>query len=137
MTYRLRYEAAAIAATLLLAAACSGDPEQQARKYVASGDAYVAKNSRDEAIIQYRNAIKARPQWAEAHYKLAQTYQAALKDAGIPTHTTLGTDDIHAEFARLTKLGVVFTMEPTKVDAATAAVFDDTCGNLISLAQVD
>ncbi len=77
MTYRLRYGAAAIAATLLLAAACSGDPEQQARKYVASGDAYVAKNSRDEAIIQYRNAIKARPQWAEAHYKLAQTYQAA------------------------------------------------------------
>ncbi|MET0213331.1 MAG: tetratricopeptide repeat protein, partial [Vicinamibacterales bacterium] len=77
MTYRLRYGAAAIAATLLLAPACSGDPEEQARKYVASGDAYVAKNSRDEAIIQYRNAIKARPQWAEAHYKLAQTYQAA------------------------------------------------------------
>jgi tetratricopeptide (TPR) repeat protein len=76
MILRLGFRAAAVTAALL-AAACSVDREAQARKYVASGDAYAAKNSRDEAVIQYRNAIKAHPQWAEAHYKLAQTYQAA------------------------------------------------------------
>ncbi len=34
------------------------------------------------------------------------------------------------------KLGVVFTMEPTKVPGSTIAVFDDTCGNLIQLTQL-
>jgi hypothetical protein len=32
-------------------------------------------------------------------------------------------------------LGVVFTMEPTQMGPVTIAVFDDTCGNLIQLAQ--
>ena len=77
MMSRLKWQAAAAATWLLLSAACSGDPETQAKKYVASGDAYAAKKSHDEAVIQYRNAIKARPQWAEAHFKLAQTYQAS------------------------------------------------------------
>ena len=77
MTHRFRCRAATAVAAVVLAAACSGDPETQARRYVASGDAYAAKKSHDEAVIQYRNAIKARPQWAEAHYKLAQTYQAS------------------------------------------------------------
>ncbi len=29
--------------------------------------------------------------------------------------------------------GVVFFMEPTKVDEITIAVFDETCGNLIQI----
>jgi len=33
-------------------------------------------------------------------------------------------------------LGVVFSMEPTPMGPATVAVLDDTCGNLIQLAQV-
>ena len=71
MILRLGFRAAAVT-TVLLAAACSVDREAQARKYVASGDAYAAKNSRDEAVIQYRNAIKAHPQWAEAVKLIAQ-----------------------------------------------------------------
>ena len=35
----------------------------------------------------------------------------------------------------MTKLGVVFTMEPTKSGPTTVAVFEDTCGNLIQLYQ--
>jgi len=34
------------------------------------------------------------------------------------------------------KLGVVFSMKPTKTGEATVALFDDTCGNLIQLYQV-
>ena len=36
---------------------------------------------------------------------------------------------------RQAKLGVVFTMEPTKSGPATLAIFEDTCGNLIQLYQ--
>jgi predicted enzyme related to lactoylglutathione lyase len=68
---------------------------------------------------------------------IARTYQAALFEAGIPTHIVLDTNDIHAEYARMTELGVVFTMAPTKSGSVTQAVFDDTCGNLVVLTQVD
>jgi hypothetical protein len=37
----------------------------------------------------------------------------------------------------MTGLGAVFTMPPTKMGPVTHAVFDDTCGNLVVLAQVD
>src|SRR5687768_3729487 len=67
----------AIVSLALVAAGCSQDPVAASHKYVASGDEYAAKNNRDEAIIQYRNAIKARPEWPEPHYKLAKTYEAA------------------------------------------------------------
>jgi hypothetical protein len=40
------------------------------------------------------------------------------------------------EYEKLKELGVVFTMEPTKVTGSTIAVFDDTCGNLIQINQL-
>ena len=47
-------------------------------------------------------------------------------------------DDIQREFERLKKLGVKFTMEPTKLPGtpSTIAVFDDTCGNLIQITHL-
>jgi hypothetical protein len=36
----------------------------------------------------------------------------------------------------MNQLGVDFTKEPTNMGMTTAAVFDDTCGNLIQLYQV-
>jgi hypothetical protein len=36
----------------------------------------------------------------------------------------------------MTKLGVKFRSKPTQAGPATVAVFDDTCGNLIQLAEV-
>ena len=68
---------------------------------------------------------------------IASSYQKALYEAGIPSHTVLATDDIHAQHARMIEQGVVFTMNPTRMGPATQAVFDDTCGNLIMLLQVD
>ena len=65
----------------------------------------------------------------------AGTYQKALFEAGIPL-TALAVDNIQKEYKRMTKLGVVFNMEPTKSGPATLAVFEDTCGNLIQLYQV-
>jgi len=65
----------------------------------------------------------------------AKIFQKALFEAGIPA-TSFSVDDIQKEFERLEKLGVVFSMKPTKMGPVTLAVFADTCGNNIQIAQV-
>ena len=65
----------------------------------------------------------------------AKPFKAALVEDGIP-YTSFGIADCQAEFERLSKLGVVFTQPPTEMGAVTTAVFDDTCGNLIRMAQM-
>jgi catechol 2,3-dioxygenase-like lactoylglutathione lyase family enzyme len=64
----------------------------------------------------------------------AAEYQRILFNARIPA-TVFGTDDINKEYERLKDLGVRFTTPPTPMGKVTMAVFDDTCGNLISIAQ--
>src|SRR5258708_26205049 len=43
----------------------------------------------------------------------AKTYQKAIFEQGIAT-TSFAVEDIQKEYERMKKLGVVFTMEPTK-----------------------
>jgi catechol 2,3-dioxygenase-like lactoylglutathione lyase family enzyme len=64
----------------------------------------------------------------------ARVYQQARFEAGMPA-VALTTADIQADYARLTKLGVVFRGEPTNAGPVIMALFEDTCGNLINLAQ--
>lgn len=64
----------------------------------------------------------------------ARVYQKALFEAGIPA-TALITKDIRGDYDRLRKRGVVFRGEPKDMGVITAAVFEDTCGNLINLVQ--
>jgi catechol 2,3-dioxygenase-like lactoylglutathione lyase family enzyme len=66
----------------------------------------------------------------------AAAFQKALFEAGIP-FTTFFVEDLQKEYERMKNLGVVFTMEPTKTVWGAQAIFDDTCGNLIMLAQVN
>lgn len=47
--------------------------------------------------------------------------------------TSVAVDDVDAEHARLSALGVVFTTPPRDMEPVRAAVLDDTCGNLIML----
>ncbi len=46
-------------------------------------------------------------------------------------------DDIQRDYERMQALGAEFTMPPTKVTGSTIAMVNDTCGNLIQLAQFD
>jgi len=64
----------------------------------------------------------------------AGPFKAALVEDGIP-YTSFAVDDVEAEFRRLRALGVTFTQEPIQMGPVTTAVFDDTCGNLIQIAQ--
>jgi catechol 2,3-dioxygenase-like lactoylglutathione lyase family enzyme len=64
----------------------------------------------------------------------AKPFKAALVDDGIP-FTAFFVDDVVAEHARLAGLGVAFAQEPVELGPVTAAVLDDTCGNLVQLVQ--
>lgn len=64
----------------------------------------------------------------------AGPFKRALVEDGIP-FTSFGVDDVQAEFHRLSSLGVQFTQPPAAMGPVTTAVFDDTCGNLIQIAQ--
>lgn len=66
----------------------------------------------------------------------ARTYQQALYAAGIPAAAFISRD-IAAEYARLKAAGVVFRGEPRAAGNVAAVSFEDTCGNLINLVQVD
>lgn len=67
-------------------------------------------------------------------YPAAKAFKTALKNDGIP-YTSFGVRDVHAEYERLCAAGVRFTQPPTEQGPLTVAVFDDTCGNLIQIAQ--
>lgn len=67
---------------------------------------------------------------------VAKTYQKGVFEQGIPA-ASFGVDDVHNETKRLKALGVAFSMEPTEMGPVTMTVFDDTCGNLIQIAQME
>ncbi|HEY9046356.1 MAG TPA: VOC family protein [Ohtaekwangia sp.] len=68
-------------------------------------------------------------------FEPASVYQRALYEAGIPL-TSFSVTNVQKEYERLQKLGVVFSMKPTVMGPVTLAVFDDTCGNNIQIAQM-
>ena len=64
----------------------------------------------------------------------ARPFKNALVADGIP-FTSFGVSDVRAEFHRLSSAGVRFTQPPVAMGPVITAVLDDTCGNLIQLAQ--
>ena len=64
----------------------------------------------------------------------ARPFKNALVADGIP-FTSFGVADVKAEFDRLSRAGVRFTQPPVAMGPVITAVLDDTCGNLIQLAQ--
>ena len=70
----------------------------------------------------------------KAHPAVAPFTDALAAD-GIP-YCALGVDDLQAEYERLVGLGVTFTQPPTDLGPVITAVLDDTCGNLLQLAQL-
>src|SRR5260221_7772289 len=67
---------------------------------------------------------------------VAKAYQQGLHDQDTPA-VMLFVSDIEAEYDRLSKLGVKFTMPVTKTTGSRIARLDDTCGNLIQLTQLE
>jgi catechol 2,3-dioxygenase-like lactoylglutathione lyase family enzyme len=61
-------------------------------------------------------------------------FKQALVEDGIPW-TSFDVNDVNAEYKRLVDAGVRFTQPPVDMGPVITAVFDDTCGNLIQIAQ--
>lgn len=70
-----------------------------------------------------------------ASYPAMKALRESLLKDGIP-FTAFQVSNIQNEYERMQKLGVEFTMEPTNMGMTTAAVFNDTCGNLIQVYQI-
>jgi len=71
-----------------------------------------------------------------ASYPAMKAFKESLVKDGIP-FTAFQVDDVQQEYERMKEHGVEFTMEPTNMGMSTAAIFDDTCGNLIEIYQIN
>ena len=71
-----------------------------------------------------------------ATYPAMKALKESLVKDGIP-FTAFLVGDVQQEYERMKELGVEFTMEPTNMGMSTAAIFDDTCGNLIQIYQLN
>ena len=71
---------------------------------------------------------------APLHFEPSKVYQEALMEAGIP-YTQFDVTNLDADYERLTKKGVEFSMKPTVMGTVKVAVFNDTCGNNMQLVE--
>ena len=116
--------------------------QDQALKFYTEILGFVKK--RDISVGEYRWLTVVSPEELNGTELLlepnenpaAKQYQEAISKQGVPA-TQFFVDNIQKEYERLKKLGVEFTMQPTKVTGSTIAVFNDMCGNLIQIVQLD
>src|ERR1700751_3970738 len=59
---------------IFVVASCSFNPEVKKKKFLDKGIAYFDKGQYREANIEFENAIQVDPKFAEAHYRLAQSF---------------------------------------------------------------
>ncbi len=117
------------------------DDQDKALKFYTEVLGFVKKNDIPAGEYRWLTVISGEEQdgvelsLEPVAFPPAKIFQKALFDAGIP-YTAFNVNNIEEEYERLKKLGVAFSMEPTNEGEATFAVFDDTCGNNIQIAQV-
>jgi predicted enzyme related to lactoylglutathione lyase len=71
-----------------------------------------------------------------AGYPAMKALKESLVKDGIP-YTAFLVNNVQQEYERMKARGVEFTMEPTNMGMSTAAIFDDTCGNLVEIYQMN
>jgi predicted enzyme related to lactoylglutathione lyase len=64
-----------------------------------------------------------------------KAYQEAIFQQGQPA-IMLFSDDIKADYERITSKGATFRMPPTDVTGSTIAQIDDGCGNMVQITQL-
>jgi tetratricopeptide (TPR) repeat protein len=81
----IRSQRCLILASALIAAlfpSCSRDPNVRKQKYFQSGQSYFEKGKYAEAEIEFSNALKIDPNFADAHHSLAESYLKLQKADG-------------------------------------------------------
>ena len=100
---------------------CSSSPAELAAKHARRGDEYAQQEKYKEAVIEYKNAVKAEPGDAVLRYKLAK---AALEARDFPTafqelQKTVELDPNHYEAKG--KLGEIYLASGKPEEAAQIA----------------
>lgn len=114
------------------------DDQDQAERFYTEVLGFVVKHNvplgehRWLTVISPENPDGAELLLEPAGHPAVGPYRDGLAADGIPC-AQFTVDDVRAEYDRLAGLGVRFTQEPADLGTVTAAVFDDTCGNLIQI----
>lgn len=100
---------------------CDRSPEGKLAKHVKRGDEYVKEEKFKEAVIEYRNAVKAVPKDPAAHWKLAKASLEAkdIRTAFAELQKAVELDP--ANFEALGKLGEIYVMAGKKDEATQIA----------------
>lgn len=92
---------------LALLTGCSRDPNVRKQKYFDSGERFFAEGKYREAAIQYANATQIDGRFAQAHYKLSQSYlklgdmQRAFQELNRTVDLTPDNYRAHTDLANL------------------------------------
>ena len=100
---------------------CDRSPEAKLAKHVKRGDEYVKEEKFKEAVIEYKNAVKAVPKDPAAHWKLAKASIEAkdIRTAFAELQKTVELDPNN--FEALGKLGEIYVMAGKKEEATQIA----------------
>lgn len=116
------------------------DDQAKALEFYTEKLGFVKKTDVPAGDARWLTVVSADPDGVEVllepdGHPAAKVFKEALVADGIPW-TQFAVDDVHAEVERLKGLGVVFTQEATVFGPVVVAVLDDTCGNLVQIAQM-
>src|SRR5512141_2148192 len=109
-----------IVATVFLGS-CDRSPEGKLAKHVKRGDEYAKEEKFKEAVIEYRNAVKAVPNDPAVHWKLAKASIEAkdIRTAFAELQKTVELDPNN--FEALGRLGEIYVMAGKQEDATPIA----------------
>ena len=95
----------------LLLCSCSRNPQVRRQKHFQTGQRYFEKSKYSEAAIEFLNAAKIDPNFAEAHHQLAESYlrlqkpELALQELGRTVHLDPQNYETRLQLANLLVLG--------------------------------
>ena len=105
---------------------CSRDPNVRKRKYFESGQRYYEKGKYKEAAIQFTNATQIDPNFADAHYQLAQTalktqnWNVAYQELDKTVQLQPDNLQAHLDLANLLIIGREYQQAQEHIDAVFA-----------------
>lgn len=117
------------------------DDQEKALRFYTDVLGFAKKNDFSQGPYRWLTVVSSEePDGTELQLALnnspaAKAFQQALFQQNQPA-AMFFTDDIKGDHERITARGGQFTMPPTDVTASTIAMLNDTCGNIIQLAQL-
>ncbi|HET9215869.1 MAG TPA: tetratricopeptide repeat protein, partial [Terriglobia bacterium] len=104
-----------------MAAACSEDPKVARQRYLAEGNRYMADKKYTEAVLSYRNAIRADATFGEARLKLAEAYLGAGDGRNALAESVRAADLLPDDSEAQLKAGLLLLLADQFQDARTRA----------------